>query len=52
MILIYNNLQIVSKSSLWKLRIAVVPNPRPRESANVPGGGEVAAATESIEPAR
>ena len=51
MLLIYNNLLIVSKLLLWKLRVPVMPDPRPQESANVPAGGEVAAATESIEPA-
>jgi hypothetical protein len=29
-----------------------MPDPRAQENANVPGGDEVAAATESIEPSR
>ena len=38
MLLIYNNLRIVSKLLLWKLRIPVMPDPRPQESANAPAG--------------
>ena len=44
MFLIYNNLRIVSKLLLWKLRIPVMPDPRPQENANVPGGNSPARA--------
>ena len=43
-----NSQQIV----VMEITDPVMPDPRPQESANVPPGGEVAAATESIEPAR
>ena len=43
-----NSQQIV----VMEITDPVMPDPRPQESANVPAGGEVAAATESIEPAR